>query len=117
VQILWWLAPPVVATVLAMVWVSWLGREGRGEVDPDVAARRLDRAMSRPSRVTPRTTPSQAPRPGERSSGIAVRSSSRPGATPYPEKDDQPGSRPDRGHEAGSSTGTEAEAESTRRAS
>ena len=34
VEILWWLAPPVVATALAMLWVSWLGREGRGEVDP-----------------------------------------------------------------------------------
>jgi hypothetical protein len=79
VQILWWLAPPVVATVLAMLWVSWLGREGRGEVDPEVAARRLGRAMSRPARVTPRTAPARAP--GERSSGIAFRPSSRPSAT------------------------------------
>jgi hypothetical protein len=77
VEILWWLAPPVVATVLAMAWVSWLGREGRGEVDPEVAARRLARAMSRPSRVTPRPTPARTPAPGERSSGIAVRSSTR----------------------------------------
>ena len=77
VEILWWLAPPVVATVLAMLWVSWLGREGRGEVDPEVAARRLGRAMSRPSRVTPRTTSARTPAPGERSSGIAVRSSTR----------------------------------------
>jgi hypothetical protein len=104
VQILWWLAPPVVATVLAMVWVSWLGREGRGAVDPEVAARRLDRAMSRPSRVTPRTTPSRAPRPGERSSGIAVRSSSRD-ADPAPDSDSGPAIGPD------------PEAESTRRAS
>jgi hypothetical protein len=100
VEILWWLAPPVVATVLAMVWVSWLGREGRGVVDPEVAARRLDRAMSRPSKVAPRTAPARAPRPGERSSGIAVRASSRPGSKG-----------------SGSGTGPDAEAESTRRAS
>jgi hypothetical protein len=77
VEILWWLAPPVVATVLAMLWVSWLGREGRGEVDPEVAARRLGRAMSRASRITPRRAPPRATGPGDRSSGIAVRSSSR----------------------------------------
>jgi hypothetical protein len=81
VQILWWLVPPIVATVLAMLWVSWLGREGRGEVDPEVAARRLGRAMSRPSRVAPRGTPARSTSRGERSSGIAVRSSSRPAAS------------------------------------
>jgi hypothetical protein len=75
VEILWWLAPPALATVLAMLWVSWLGREGRGRVDPEVAARRLGRAMSRPSRVTPR--PVRTTARTERSSGIAVRSSSR----------------------------------------
>jgi hypothetical protein len=101
VQILWWLAPPVAATVLAMVWVSWLGREGRGVVDPEVAARRLDRAMNRPNRVTPRPAPSRAPRPGERSSGIAVRSTSR--RVPAPARAEE--SVPD------------VEAESTRRAS
>ena len=62
VEILWWLAPPVVATVLAMVWVSWLGREGRGEVDREVAVRRLGDAMSRPTRVSPhRHTAPRAP--------------------------------------------------------
>ncbi len=79
VEILWWLAPPAVATVLAMLWVSWLGRAGRGQVDPEVAARRLGRAMSRPSRVPPRTA--RPVRPGERSAGIAVRISSRPNST------------------------------------
>jgi hypothetical protein len=72
VQILWWLAPPVLATVLAMLWVSWLGRAGRGRVDPEVAVRRLGDAMAKPSRA-PRTTP-----PGrERSTGVAVRPSTR----------------------------------------
>jgi hypothetical protein len=80
VEILWWLAPPVVATVLAMLWVSWLSREGRGEVDPDVAARRMGAAMAKPSRLLAgvATRPSQA---RERSTGVAVRPSSRPRTT------------------------------------
>ena len=77
VEILWWLAPPVVATALAMLWVSWLSREGRGEVDREVAVRRLGDAMARPSRVSPRPTPPRAPAPGERSTGVAVRPSRR----------------------------------------
>ncbi|HET7067855.1 MAG TPA: hypothetical protein VFI21_09660 [Nocardioides sp.] len=80
-EILWWLAPPVVVTGLAMLWVAWLGREGRGEVDREVAVRRLGDAMSRPTRVAPRTTPPRVPGPGERSTGVAVRPSSRAGST------------------------------------
>jgi hypothetical protein len=76
VEILWWLAPPVVATGLAMLWVSWLGRAGRGHVDPEVAARRLGDAIVRPTRVT-RTTPPRPARSEERGTGIAVRPSSR----------------------------------------
>lgn len=89
VEILWWLAPPVVATVLAMLWVSWLGRPGRGEVDRDVAVRRLGEALARPAR-TPAARP--APRPRERSSGVALR---RPttGVTPAPTP--SPGERPE----------------------
>jgi len=79
VEILWWLAPPVVATVLAMCWVSWLGRAGRGQVDPEVAVRRLGDAMSRPVR-TPRSTPSRAVSE-ERGTGVAVRPSSRTSGT------------------------------------
>jgi len=78
VEILWWLAPPVVATVLAMLWVSWLGREGRGEVDREVAVRRLGDAMTRPTRVAARATSPRPPTPGDRGSGVAVRPSSRP---------------------------------------
>jgi hypothetical protein len=81
VEILWWLAPPVVATGLAMLWVAWLGREGRGEVDPEVAVRRLGDAMARPTRVAPRTAPARVHAAGERSTGVAVRPSSRPGST------------------------------------
>ncbi len=78
-QILWWLAPPVVATVLAMVWVAWLGRDGRGQVDREVAVRRLADALEHDPRRTRRPAPGYAaPQPErDRSSGIAVRPSRR----------------------------------------
>jgi hypothetical protein len=76
VEILWWLTPPVVATVLAMLWVSWLGRDRRGEVDRDVAVRRLGDAIARPTRLSRRGGRPQTPR--ERGTGVAVRPSSRP---------------------------------------
>jgi len=81
VQILWWLVPPVVATVVAMLWVAWLGREGRGAVDREAAVRRLGQAMSRPAPAR-RTTPTRLPAPDERSTGVAVRPSSRPARAP-----------------------------------
>lgn len=69
VEILWWLAPSVGVTIAAMAWVGWLGREGRGEVDREVAVARLAKALER-ERVTPRTP---GPRERDRSTGIAVR--------------------------------------------
>jgi hypothetical protein len=79
VAILWWLVPPLVVTVLAMVWVTWLGREGRGQVDREVAVRRLGEVMNRPPRPvkTPRATPPRTPGDRDRSTGVAVRPSSR----------------------------------------
>jgi hypothetical protein len=75
VEILLWLVPPVVVTVVAMVWVGWLGRAGRGEVDREVAVRRLAEAMQRepkrPAAYAART-PAR-----DRSTGIAVRPSRR----------------------------------------
>jgi hypothetical protein len=72
VDILLWLVPTAVVTVVAMLWVAWLGRDGRGEVDRDVAVERLAAAMQRDSAGTrtPRPTP-----PVDRSTGIAVRPS------------------------------------------
>ena len=71
-EILWWLAPAAAVTALAMVWVSWLGRDGRDEVDRDVAIERLAKALSK-------DLPPTAPRPAsairDRSTGIAVRPS------------------------------------------
>ncbi len=80
-EILFWLVPPVVVTLVAMLWVSWLGREGRGEVDRDVAIRRLTQAMTKdhPARYAPRT-PAR-----DRSTGIAVRPSRAPRAGAGPD--------------------------------
>jgi hypothetical protein len=71
VEILLWLVPPVVVTVLAMAWVSWVGREGRGQVDRDEAVRRIGAALDK-ERPTVRRTPR---RPRERSTGVALRTS------------------------------------------
>ena len=77
-EILLWLVPPVVVTMLAMVWVSWLGREGRGEVDRDVAVRRLASALEPDPRRRRPTPGYAAPRPEpDRSTGVAVRPSRR----------------------------------------
>lgn len=76
--LLWWL-PPAVVTVIAMLWVSWLGRAR--DVSPDrsdAAQERFAAAIMRdlPTEVTNRVS---APRPlRERSTGIAVRPSQKP---------------------------------------
>ena len=72
VEILLWLVPSVVVTVAAMLWVSWVGRDGRGEVDRDVAVERLGRALAKDLPAGTRRTPSSA---RDRSTGIAVRPS------------------------------------------
>ena len=68
-QILLWLVPPLVVTLLAMAWVGWVGREGRGEVDREESLRRLGEALERPQ--APR--PARLPHRRERSTGVAVR--------------------------------------------
>jgi hypothetical protein len=91
-DILWWLLPPVVVTVLAMLWVTWLGRSGRGEVDRDVAVERLAKALRKEHPAGTRPSPATS-RPRDRSTGIAVRPSSRPstahGAQKPSRSDDQ----------------------------
>ncbi|KQW45074.1 hypothetical protein ASC77_20045 [Nocardioides sp. Root1257] len=78
-EILLWLVPSVVVAVVAMLWVAWLGREGRGEVDRDVAVRRLADALDGDRRRRRRPAPGYAaPQPeDDRSTGIAVRPSRR----------------------------------------
>lgn len=73
VEILLWLVPPAVVAAVAMAWVSWLGREGRGEVDREVAVRRMGAAMERGHRATY----AAPPREPDRSTGVAVRPSRR----------------------------------------
>jgi hypothetical protein len=73
VEILFWLLPAAVVTLAAMAWVSWWGRESRGEVDREAAARRLGEALAReerrrPGYAAPRRTP-------DRSTGVALRPS------------------------------------------
>jgi hypothetical protein len=73
VEILLWLVPAAAVTVVTMLWVGWLGRERRGDVDPQVAVRRLAAALERekPRRPVKRYV---VPRPaGDRSTGVAVR--------------------------------------------
>jgi hypothetical protein len=86
VEILLWLVPPVVVTVVAMAWVGWLGREGRGEVDREEAVRRMGAALEREPR--PRDTRHQVDqhRERERSTGVAVRRTPRRAETPAPEE-------------------------------
>ena len=73
-EILLWLVPPVVVTSVAMLVVGWVGREGRGQVDPEVAVRRMGVALQKESRGR-----YVAPAPArDRSTGIAVRPSRRP---------------------------------------
>jgi hypothetical protein len=80
VQVLLWLVPPVVVTLVAMAWVGWVGREGRGEVDREEALRRLGTALERPQK--PR--PAERPQHTERSNGVAVRRTPRTAAPSPP---------------------------------
>ena len=76
-EILLWLVPSVVVTAVAMLWVGWAGREGRGEVDREVAVARLAAALTKESPVRRGAEPRP---PADRSTGIAVRPSRRTGA-------------------------------------
>lgn len=71
-EILWWLVPPVVVTVVAMLWVSWIGRDRVEELDRDAAVQQMAKALSKehPTRHVPRPVPER-----DRSRGIAVRPS------------------------------------------
>jgi hypothetical protein len=96
VEILLWWVPPAVVTVIAMVWVSWLGRaRSVGPDRSDAAQERFAAAIMRdlPSEVTRQVS---APRPmRERSTGIAVRPSQKPQkpaptpVEPRPDADDR----------------------------
>jgi hypothetical protein len=72
VEILLWLVPSVAVTFLAMAWVSWVSRDGRGQVDREVAVERLGRALAKEPPAGTRRTSAPA---RDRSTGIAVRPS------------------------------------------
>ncbi|WP_139978261.1 hypothetical protein [Nocardioides litoris] len=89
-MVLLWLLPSVVVTLVAMAWIAWAGREGRGVVDREVALRRMADVLDPPvrtgraarlARLLPgrrraRPVPSYAVRaPRDRSTGLAVRPS------------------------------------------
>jgi hypothetical protein len=76
VEILVWLVPPAVVTVVAMGWVTWLGRHGRREIDRERAVRRLGEALSDERRARRPAAGYAAPAPRrDRSTGVAVRPS------------------------------------------
>ncbi len=79
-EILFWWLPPAIVTVIAMLWVSWLGRaRDMGPDRSDAAQERFAAAIMRdlPTAVTNRVS---EPRPmRDRSTGIAIRPSQRPG--------------------------------------
>lgn len=89
-EILLWLVPPAVVTVVAMVWVGWLGREGRGAVDREVAVRRLGQALEKQPRA-PRYAADNPAR--DRSTGIAVRPSRAAPLRAVPPPADEPPQR------------------------
>ena len=68
-EILLWLVPPVIVTFVAMGWVAWVGREGRGEVDREELVRRLGTALEREQPPRPVRLPGRR----ERSTGVALR--------------------------------------------
>ncbi len=79
-EILLWLVPAAVVTLTTMLWVGWYGREGRGQVDREEAARRMGRALARERSKRGYAAPRRAT---ERSTGVALRPSRvRPVAVP-----------------------------------
>ena len=70
VQILLWLVPPLVVTLVAMAWVSWASRDTAHQVDPEQAAARLEKALR--TRPPVRYAPRRPPVSGG-GSGVAVR--------------------------------------------
>ncbi|HVH94408.1 MAG TPA: hypothetical protein VM688_05790 [Nocardioidaceae bacterium] len=76
-EILLWLAPAGVVLVIMMAWAAWAGRPQRDEVDrSDAAYERFAQAITREHPAAGRPRPAVV---RDRSTGIAVRPSRRPG--------------------------------------
>jgi hypothetical protein len=77
VEILLWLVPAAVVTVVAMGWAAWAGRPQREQRDRSEAAyERFARAIAKAHPAAGRPRPSVV---RDRSTGIAVRPSRRSG--------------------------------------
>ncbi len=73
VEILAWLVPPAVVTLLAMIWATWAGRPRReGKDRSDAAYERFAKAITKEHPAARRPPP---PVVRDRSTGIAVRPS------------------------------------------
>ncbi len=68
-EILLWLLPALVVTLVAMAWAGWAGHADRGRVDHDEALRRMAEVLEQEPKVTHRVEPVRR----ERSTGVAVR--------------------------------------------
>jgi len=75
VEILLWLVPAAVVTGVAMLVIGWFGRDDRGQVDRETAARLLGEALS----SEPRSNLGYAVerRTAEPSTGVALRTTQR----------------------------------------
>ena len=71
-QVLWWLVPPLVATVVAMVWAGWTGctRDDVARDDSDEARERMQRALARTPPRSGKPLPAGRVEPTH---GVAVR--------------------------------------------
>lgn len=72
-EILWWLAPAGVTTVVAMLWVAWVGRPREEERDTSEEA--YERFAAAMEREHPGVHYAKPPAYRDRSTGIAVRPS------------------------------------------
>ena len=82
-EILAWLVPSAVVTVVAMLWAAWAGRPQREptERSSEAAYERFARAITKEHPGARRPRPA-GPGVRDRSTGIAVRPSRRPPARP-----------------------------------
>lgn len=75
-QVLWWLAPPLVATLVAMLWAGWAGRD-RDDVHRDDSEEALERMRKALARPTPAKATRVSPIVTETSHGVALRGAGR----------------------------------------
>ena len=77
-EILLWLVPPLVVTLVAMAWASWAGRDA-AEVDRE---RRRGAARASPERPAPVRYAPRRPPVSEGGDGVAVRPAREPALRP-----------------------------------